>query len=207
MHDEELAFEELLQRRMTPGIYQKLKCKSVLVIGLGGLGSYIVTSLARSGVGTIVGVDFDRIEVSNLGRQQYFISQIGMKKTLAMAQLIEQINPFIQFVPIEQKVDQEAVIQLAQDVDLVIEAVDHKETKVMIVQTVLTAFKDKKVISASGMAGYFDSNLIETRKINERFYCCGDGQYEVNNVNGVIAPRVGIVALHQANLAVKLLVQ
>ena len=65
------------------------------IAGLGGLGSNIAILLARTGVGTLFLVDFDVVEPSNLNRQSYYISHLGLPKTEALKQQIEQINPFI----------------------------------------------------------------------------------------------------------------
>lgn len=197
--------EALLQARHTPQVHGTLKQKKVLIIGLGGLGSNVAINLARVGVGTLIGVDFDVVEPSNLNRQQYFVNQIGMKKTAAMAQLIKAINPFVTFLPKEEKIEAEGLVSLGKEVDLIIEAVDESETKAMIAETVLGRLQKVKLISASGMAGYFESNCIQTKKINERFYLCGDGVYEAKPGCGLMAPRVSIVAGHEANLAIRLL--
>ena len=68
------------------------------VAGLGGLGSNIALSLARTGVAKLVLADFDVVEPSNLNRQQYFVRHIGMKKTDALKELIADVNPFVEVV-------------------------------------------------------------------------------------------------------------
>lgn len=197
--------EAVMQGRHTPEVYYKLKSKKVLLIGLGGLGSAIAIALARIGVGKIIGVDFDIVEPSNLNRQQYFIKHIGMKKVHAMKEIISDITPFCDFEGIDAFVLKENISSFIKDVDIVIEAVDREEIKSMIVQETLIQNKDLKIIASSGMAGYFDSNLIITRKINNRFYLCGDGKEAAREGCGLMAPRVGIAASHQANLAVRIL--
>ena len=62
-----------------------------------------------------------------------------------------------------------------------------------------------KVVAASGMAGFYSNNLIESKKINGRFYICGDFVNEARVGEGLMAPRVGIVANHEANMVVRLL--
>lgn len=75
----ELKEEDLLKRNVK-GISKKLKKTRVCILGLGGLGSNVVVLLARSGIGSLKLVDFDIVEASNLNRQQYRISHIGLKK-------------------------------------------------------------------------------------------------------------------------------
>lgn len=87
--------EYLLTARHTPGVHQKIKQACVGIAGLGGLGSNIAISLARLGVGKLILVDYDIVEPSNLNRQQYYIRHIGTKKTEAIKQLLNDINPFV----------------------------------------------------------------------------------------------------------------
>ena len=72
--------EEDLLKRNVKGIFEKLKKAKVCILGLGGLGSNVAVLLARSGIGYLKLVDFDIVEASNLNRQQYRISHIGIKK-------------------------------------------------------------------------------------------------------------------------------
>ena len=72
--------------------------------------------------------------------------------------------------------------------------------------TILEQCPDKYIVSASGMAGYGDSNAIETKKITSHFYICGDQTRNAKPGRGLMAPRVAICAGHEANLILKLLV-
>jgi sulfur carrier protein ThiS adenylyltransferase len=76
--------ESLLAARHTPGMHKVVKKATVGIMGLGGLGTVVAGTLARIGLGNLVLADFDVVEPSNLNRQQYFISQIGMRKTKAL---------------------------------------------------------------------------------------------------------------------------
>ncbi|RXI49824.1 thiamine biosynthesis protein ThiF [Clostridium tetani] len=97
--------------------------------------------------------------------------------------------------------------KIKKDADIIIEAFDNAETKALITNTVLTTMKDKKIITASGLAGYEDCNLIRSKKINDRFYIVGDGQAEAKSGRGLMAPRVSVVANHQANLVLELILK
>lgn len=197
--------ESLMISRHTPNIHKKLKESSVAVLGLGGLGSNIAISLARIGVGHLLLVDFDIVEPSNLNRQQYFIKDIGMYKTDALKKNIKDINPFIKVETVNTLIDS-SNIDICKDVSIIIEAFDNPVYKAEIANAVLMNMKDKYLISSSGMAGLYDSNLIKTRKIKERFFICGDMVNEAKEGCGLMAPRVSICANHMANLAAKLLV-
>ena len=66
--------------------------------------------------------------------------------------------------------------------------------------------KEKYLIASSGMAGYYDSNIIVTKKIRDKFYVCGDFTHEAKEGEGLMAPRVAICANHMANLASEILI-
>ena len=84
---------EALAERHGREIQGILARSGAAVAGLGGLGSNIAFSLARTGIGYLHLIDFDRVDITNLNRQQYFIHQIGMKKTEALKENLLQINP------------------------------------------------------------------------------------------------------------------
>ena len=65
---------------------------------------------------------------------------------------------------------------------------------------------DTKIVSGSGMAGFGSSNTIVTRKINDRFYLCGDAESDMNDGLALVAPRVAICAAHEANMILRLLI-
>ena len=74
---------------------EKLRAARVAVVGLGGLGSNIAILLTRMGVGYLHLIDFDKVDVSNLHRQQYFVEQVCLYKTQALASTLCKINPYI----------------------------------------------------------------------------------------------------------------
>jgi sulfur carrier protein ThiS adenylyltransferase len=89
--------------------------------------------------------------------------------------------------------------------NVIVEAFDRAEMKSMLVDTVLSGMPDTVIVAASGMAGYGPNNDIATRRINRRFYLCGDQTSEARPGSGLMAPRVGIAASHQANQVVRIL--
>lgn len=196
--------ESLLIARHTPGLHNSLKKGKIAILGLGGLGSNIAISLARVGVGKLIIADFDIVEPSNLNRQNYFISDIGKKKTEATKENIKRANPFIDIETHDLMVTPENM-QIFSDADIIIEAFDNPESKARISNYVLKYMKNKCLIASSGMAGYYDSNIIQTKKIRENFYICGDFVHEAREGDGLMAPRVSICANHMANLAVQIL--
>lgn len=200
-----LEIEYMLTSRHTPGVYEKLKKSSVVVAGVGGLGSNIVVSLARMGVGRIRFADFDIVEPSNINRQYYFIDQIGTKKVFALHDTLMRINPYIKYEPFDNYLDINNMYSMFEDFDIIIEAFDKAEEKSKITGFVLTHFKDKPFIAASGVAGYGDTQEIMIKKIKEHFYIVGDFKTEASMGMGLMAPRVAVAANIQANLAVRIL--
>ena len=194
-----------MMARHTPGVHEKIKNSCVGIAGAGGLGSNIAIALARVGVGKLVIVDFDLVEPSNLNRQQYFIDQIGLPKVTALKDNLQRINPYVEVEAHQLKVTEENLCELFTDVDLLVEAFDAAEQKVMLTRTFLTKIAVKPLVAASGMAGYEPSNSIETQRISDRLYLCGDGATAAEPGRGLMAPRVGIAAHHQANAVLRLL--
>lgn len=196
--------EEDLLKRNVEGIVKKLKKAKVCILGLGGLGSNVAVLLARAGIGYLKLVDFDIVEASNLNRQQYRISHIGMKKTEAIRTIIKEINPFVEIDTLDIKVDRENIYSIVGDIEIVVEAFDVAETKAMAIEELLTN-KNKIVVSASGMAGLGSANEIITRKVRNNFYLIGDNYSDYEEYSGIMSTRVMLCAAHQANMVLRII--
>ena len=85
---------QIMDIRFSEDVHNKLKKAKVGVAGLGGLGSNIAAMLARSGVGNLHIVDFDKVDLSNLNRQNYYINHLGRYKTEVPAEILKSINPY-----------------------------------------------------------------------------------------------------------------
>lgn len=199
--------EAQLVSRHTPKVHNRVKKVSVGIAGLGGLGSNAAVSLARIGIGRLLLVDFDVVEPSNLNRQYYFVKNIGMKKINALKEIIDEVNPFVRVDTLDTFIDENNAQDIFKDVDIIVEAFDNPVSKAVLINTVLTKMKDKKIIGASGMAGYFSSNTIVTRKVNDNFYLVGDGENEAAPGSGLMAPRVNIAANHEANAVLRIIMK
>ena len=196
--------EEDLLKRNVKGISEKLKKAKVCILGLGGLGSNVAVLLARSGIGYLKLVDFDIVEASNLNRQQYRISHIGIKKTEAIKTIIKEINPFVEVKTLDIKVDRENILSVVGDVEIIVEAFDRAETKAMAIEELLIN-GDKILVSASGMAGLGSANEIITRKVRDNFYLVGDNYSDYEEYSGIMSTRVMICAAHQANIVLRII--
>ena len=178
---------------------------TVAVCGLGGLGSNIAISLARAGIGKLILCDFDRVDITNLHRQQYKADQIGMYKTDALADNLREIAPYIEIEVHTERITEENAVMLLNDADIICEAFDNAECKAMLTNTVLSELPDKYLVAASGMAGMGVTNSIKTRRITSRFYLCGDETSDVTDGIGLVAPRVALCAAHEAHTVLRIL--
>ena len=185
-------------------IKERLKSKTVGIAGCGGLGSNCAISLARAGIGTLIIADFDVVSESNLNRQYYFHSQIGLKKVDALRENISGIEPGIKIFPFEIRLARNNITRVFKDCDVIIEAFDLADQKEILIETVLSEMPEKYMVVGIGMAGWGKNELIHTRKIGKMFIC-GDEVSEIDNELPPIAPRVGIVANMQANVALEIL--
>lgn len=194
-----------LDERHSPKTQKLLSAGNVAIAGLGGLGSNVAYALARIGVGHLHLIDFDVVDITNLNRQQYFMEHIGMYKTDALKSLLLKINPYLDIRTDCVKVTDDNLQELFADATIVCEAFDNPEAKAMLVNGILEHFPEKKLVSATGMAGYGSSNTIITKRIMKNFYLCGDGVTVPTYGHGLMAPRVAICAAHEANMITRLL--
>ena len=197
--------DEALEYRHTKSVQDKISQAAVAVCGLGGLGSNIAFALARCGIGRLHLIDFDVVDLSNLNRQQYGINQIGKPKPDALKEELLQINPYLDIHTDFIKLSEKNIFNLLKEEEYICEAFDVPEQKAMLTNYILENMPDKYLVGASGMAGYGNSNAIVTKKIMSHYYLCGDGVSEINESQGLMAPRVMICAAHQANMILQLI--
>jgi sulfur carrier protein ThiS adenylyltransferase len=188
-------------------LYNKFSSATVAVCGLGGLGSDIAVALARAGVGKLVLIDFDEVDITNLHRQQYKVDQIGKFKTDALYENLKEIAPYVDIEVRTKCITQENAVSFLKEADIICEAFDNAEAKAMLVNTVSERMPDKYLIASSGMAGMESGNLIKTRRITNRFYLCGDETSDVEKEGSLIASRVMLCASHQAHIVLRILAE
>lgn len=185
-------------------IKSKLKNYTIGIAGAGGLGSNCAVALVRVGIGKLIISDFDIVSESNLNRQYYFKDQLGQKKVIALKENIKRINPEVEIITNDIKLNEKNIVEIYTDCDVIVEAFDLAEMKKMLIETCLSELPEKPVIIGSGMAGWGNSNDIKFRQ-NENLYICGDEKSEIAVDNPPLAPRVGIVANMQANTVLEIL--
>ena len=196
---------EALIARHGRELHQRFSSATVAICGLGGLGSNIAIALARAGVGKLRLMDFDRVDITNLHRQQYKASQIGRCKAEALASNLREISPYTEVEVVIEKITEENFVALLKGADIICEAFDRAEAKAMLVNGVLEQLPQCYLVAASGMAGMGSPNTIKTRRITNRFYLCGDEVSEVTDTMGLVAPRVMLCAAHQAHTVLRIL--
>ena len=196
---------DALNERHGAQLQARFSSATVAICGLGGLGSNIAIALARAGIGKLILIDFDRVDITNLHRQQYKANQIGRYKTEALAENLQEIAPYIELVTITKRITETNVSSLLKNTDVVCEAFDDPEAKAMLVNAVLEQFPHTYLVAASGMAGMDTPNTIRTRKVTKHFYLCGDEESDVVDTIGLVAPRVMLCATHQAHTVLRIL--
>ena len=199
-------WEQALSKRVGEPLRRTFAEATVAVCGLGGLGSHIALSLARAGVGRLVLIDFDRVDLSNLHRQAYFPSQIGENKTDALRENVLAAAPYVCVRTHCLRLTVQNAAELLEDADVVCEAFDNAECKAMLAECVLAQFKDKYLVACSGMAGFGSVNAITTRRISPRFYLSGDLKSDVNDGIGLVSSRVMLCAAHQAHTILRIII-
>jgi len=188
-------------------IESQLKKYCAGIAGAGGLGSNCAVSLARSGIGTLVIADFDKVEYKNLNRQYYFTDQVRMYKTDALKANIERINPGVNLVMHKLKLNENNIAKVFADCDIIVEAFDRDDQKEMLIETVQSKLRGIPLIIGSGLAGFGSNETLHSRKIDDTLFVCGDESTAAGDDLPPMAPRVCIVANMQANLVIEILLK
>ena len=179
-----------------------LESVRVGIAGAGGLGSNCAMHLVRSGVKHITIADFDVVNESNLNRQFFFHDQIGQKKVKAIKANLLRIEPDADIRAVDIRLDASSAREVFADCGIVVEAFDAVDAKVMLVSAF--ASSGKKLVTASGLAGWGRSNAMRVRKMGN-IVAIGDGETSVGDGAAPVSPRVGIAAAMEANAVVSLL--
>ena len=150
---------------------QKIYASTVMVIGCGAVGGYVIEALARSGVGKIIVVDFDVFDISNINRQILALtSTIGRKKAEVAKERILEINPACDVVIKEMFVKSENVDELLEmKPDFIIDAIDSLNPKCCLIEALVKA--EIPFISSMGAARKTDPFLIRFDRLNKTKVC------------------------------------
>lgn len=168
------------------------------IAGIGGIGSNVARHLAQAGVKQIKIVDFDRVEDSNLNRQFYRISQVGGKKTWCLAENLKEISPDINIETADRKIGPGDSRELFSDCRVVVEGLDDKMLKKMIIEELSST--GKTIISASGIAGK-DMESVCIKKIGT-CHVVGD-QVSDQDEHLLFPPKIALVCALMAGVVLE----
>jgi sulfur carrier protein ThiS adenylyltransferase len=190
----------VLKKQLGAAYIRKARAVKIGIAGCGGLGSNCASNLVRSGILRLKLVDFDIVEAANLNRQFFFCHQIGMPKAKALAVNLKKINPKLELDMIREKINKENIIDIFRDCNIIIEAFDKAADKAMLVEKLISE-KDL-IVSASGIAGFGDSDRIKTHRLKKNLIIIGDLVTDINN-RLPLSPVVNIAAAKQADAVVE----
>lgn len=200
-------WNQALSERHGEELQKSFSASTVAICGLGGLGSNIAISLARAGIGKLILIDFDCVDITNLHRQQYKVNQMGKYKTEALSENLKEIAPYTGIELHTVRITEDNAVEFLKDVDIICEAFDDAASKAELVNTVLENLPGKYLVAASGMAGMGSANSIHTRKISSKFYLCGDEKSDVQTEGSFVSSRVMLCAAHQAHTVLRILAE
>jgi len=187
---------------------QQLAQKTVLIIGLGGLGSPVAMYLAAAGVGHLILVDGDRVDLSNLQRQIiHDTPHIGFYKSISAQIRLQALNPEIKLTTFTERFSGENLTHQIKAADVVVDCSDNFATRFMINATCLYAKKPLVSGAVIRFTGQVTTFLPENKE--SPCYCClypEEGETEETcSQTGIIAPLAGIIGSIQAVETLKIL--
>ena len=200
------ATTQALHKGLSPEQSSLLQAAQVAIFGLGGLGSNVAMWLARLGVGQLLLYDFDRVELSNLNRQYYFVEDVGEYKAVALLKHLRAVNPYGDYQSRVVRLTQDNLAELVGTAPIICEALDKPEAKALLVNGVLESFPDKFLVAASGLAGFGSSDSMQVRQITPHFYLCGDGSSSFLDLP-LCGARVGLCAAQEALTIARIILQ
>ena len=135
----------------------KLSESTVSVIGAGGLGGYVVMLLARIGIGRLIVVDYDTFDETNLNRQVFStVSSLGLPKPDETRLAVNLVNPAVEIIPYNEKLDKNNAYEIIKDADVVVDALDNIEDRL----TLASAVKKLGIPLVHGAVAGFDGHVM-----------------------------------------------
>ena len=210
MNDQELLrySKQIMLPQIDAGGQQKIIDSTMLIIGMGGLGSPTALYLAAAGVGHLIIADFDQVELSNLQRQIIHRTEdIGDDKVNSAKAKLLELNPNITVTVANEIMHSDNLASLIKDVDIVLDGTDNFESRFEINKACVECHKP--LISAAVIRFEGQISVFKGYEVDQPCYQClyseqGDGR-ESCVENGVLAPIAGLVGTIQALQAIKVL--
>ncbi|MCT4536280.1 ThiF family adenylyltransferase [Halodesulfovibrio sp.] len=178
-----------------------LLCSKVFVVGLGGLGGYVIEQLARLGVGTIVGADGDFFEPTNLNRQlNATFESLGEKKAKRAERRMRCVNPSINFIGVDHFLRGDALIDYAKHVDVIVDCLGGLETRLDLQKAAAECNVPMVTAAVAGFSGYVGTIMPGSTGPAELLGSGGAAE----DVLGTPASSVAVAASMQANEVLKI---
>ena len=189
---------------------ESLLASHALIIGMGGLGSPAALYLASSGVGRITLCDNDTVDFSNLQRQIiHRTATVGQPKVLSAQATLREINPEIEYIPLQIRADEAKLMELIGQADVVLDCSDNFATRYAVNRACLAQRKplvSGAAILTSGQISVFDFRRADAPCYNCLFSEDSEAEELRCATTGVFAPLVGIIGTMQAAEALKVLI-
>lgn len=187
---------------------RKLLNARVLVVGVGGLGSPIAIYLAAAGIGTLVLVDYDTVELSNLQRQVVHRTEdVGRPKVESARDHLHELNPEIQLIAINGQLDGAALTEQVRLADVVVDASDNFETRFLL--NAACVRERTPLVSGAAIRLEGQVTVFHNERADAPCYRClyrdEGGEGDTCSLTGVLAPVVGIIGTVQATEVIKVL--
>jgi molybdopterin/thiamine biosynthesis adenylyltransferase len=186
---------------------ERLRASSILVVGLGGLGSPAAMYLAAAGVGRLVLADFDAVDLSNLQRQIiHTTAQIGRPKAESARTALAALNPDVELVTVKRSLVEETLPGIVDDVDLVLDCCDNFATRFAV--NAACAAAGVPLVSGAAIRLEGQVTAFSGQPGGPCYQCLyprDGGIDETCSTNGILAPVVGIIGSIQATEAIKIL--
>lgn len=195
------SFEQAIARFYSETDFSLLQETVIGIMGAGGLGSNCAVNLARSGICHFIIADYDRVEMSNLNRQCYFPRHVSQFKVDALQDILTEINPNVTVVTYREALTKDSIPVIYDAADILIEAFDSADAKLMFVEGTLSMVKPK--IMVSGLAGIGKSDELTIKKIGTDIYVIGDETSDIADAYPY-GPRVSIAAAKQADVVLSI---
>ncbi len=209
MNDEQLLrySRQIMLPQVDVAGQEKLLASRVLIIGMGGLGSPVAMYLAAAGVGQLVLVDHDRVDLSNLQRQiLHRHEDIGRPKIASAAETLMQLNPQLHITTLDHKLSDEELRETARNVDVVVDATDNFEIRFALNRVCVET--GTPLVSGAAIRMEGQVSVFMNRPGSPCYRCLyrEEGELDAScSENGVLAPVVGIIGSVQALEVIKIL--
>lgn len=182
---------------------EKLRRSTVLIVGVGGLGSVASFYLVAAGIGKLILVDEGLIELSNLQRQiLYTVDDIGKPKVIVARERLKKLNPDTEIIAVQEKFDDALADELIPQADVVIDALDNWETRIILDRA---AWRHSKPYVHAGVHGFYGQLTVLVPGKTPCLRCIFPRKPPVESPIPVFATTPGVLGVLEANEVLKLL--